>query len=143
MALASAEARKTSIRTDHLEQSLLLTISGSHLGRLVGTAVERETADLEVVHLLSRSRGRLERGEDWARGDWWLARDAIHKPSKARTSVDTDVLGSKLEGEGTGEGNDSTLGGRVVDHSLGSLPRSDRGGVDDGGTSLQVGHGEP
>ena len=47
-----------------------LTISGTHLGRLVGTAVQGERADLEVFHLLSRSGGGLERGEHWARGDW-------------------------------------------------------------------------
>lgn len=78
---------------------------GTELSGHAGATVQRCGADRPVLHVLSRAGSRLQGSEERAWSD----------------SVDADTLGSEVEGQRTGVGNDSTLGGRVVGQLRGAL----------------------
>lgn len=86
-----------------------------------------QCSNLEILHLLLGSRSGLEGRKDWS----------------GTNDVYSDMFRSELKGERSGEGDDGSLSGGVVDHRGGSLEGSDGGGVNDGSSGFHVGYSRP
>jgi hypothetical protein len=89
--------------------------------------MKRQSSNLEILHLLLWPRSRLKRSKDRSGTD----------------DIDSNMLRSKLEGEGSSESDDSSLGGGIVDHRGRSLECGDGRSVDDGSSGLHVWDGRP